>query len=73
MIVNRVPDLVAEKFGGKDKVNMSQVQRETGLEYQTVLRWMKNRVDRADFPILEVWCRYLGVKVDSILEYDPSK
>lgn len=73
MIINRVPDLVAEKFGGKNNVNMSQVQRETGLEYQTVLRWMKNRVDRADFPVLDVWCKYLGVKADSILEFDPSK
>lgn len=69
MIVNRVPDLVAEKFGGKDKVNMSQVQRETGLEYQTVLRWMKSRVDRADFPVLDVWCAYLKVGVGDLLQH----
>jgi len=26
-IVNRVPELVAKKFGGADKVNVSQIQR----------------------------------------------
>lgn len=69
MIINHLPDLIANKFGGADKVNISQVQRETGLNYSTVFRWMKNRVDRADFPILAIWCKYLGVGVGEIIEY----
>lgn len=69
MIVNHVPELVAAKFGGRDKVNLSQVQRETGMNYSSVLRWMKNRIDRADFPVLEVWCKYLSVGVGELIEY----
>ena len=69
MIENRVPWLVAEKFGGVDKVNLKDVERETGLTYSTIARWMKNRVDRADFPILEVWCKYLNCGVGDLLVY----
>jgi DNA-binding Xre family transcriptional regulator len=70
MITNRVPELVAAKFGGEDKINLSEVERDTGLTYSTVSRWVKNRVDRADFPILEVWCKYLGVGVGDLLVYE---
>lgn len=73
MIINRVPELVAAKFGGMENVNLSEVQRETGLQYQTVSRWIKNRVDRADFPMLEVWCKYLGVGVGDLLVFEPDK
>ena len=66
-IVNRVPELVANKFGGADKVNLSDVQRDTGLTYSTVSRWVKDRVDRVDFPVLETWCKYLNVQPGDIL------
>jgi DNA-binding Xre family transcriptional regulator len=71
-VINRVPDLVAEKFGGREKVNLTRVQEETGLNYGTVLSWMKGHVNRADFNILEVWCKYLGVGVGEILVYKPE-
>lgn len=70
-IINRLPELVAKKFGGADKVNLSDVERETGLTYSTVSRWYKGRVDRVDFPVLEVWCKYLNVKPGDILDYSP--
>jgi DNA-binding Xre family transcriptional regulator len=69
MIVNRVPDLVAEKFGGKDKINIAKVERDTGLNYRTAMAWVKGRVERADFPTLEAWCNYLGCEVGDLLEY----
>jgi DNA-binding Xre family transcriptional regulator len=68
-VINRVPELVAERFGGAEQVNIMQVQREIGLPYATVSRWVRGKVDRADFPILEKWCEYLGVGVGDILEY----
>ena len=71
-IVNQVPSLVANRFGGADKINLSQVERETGLNYITVSRWIKGQVDRADFPTLAIWCKYLGVGVGDILVYEPA-
>lgn len=68
MIVNRVPELIAKRLNvSPDKINASQVQRETGLEYQTVQRWLKNRIVSAEFAVLDVWCDYLGVDVGDIL------
>ena len=71
-VVNRVPELVAAKFGGADKINLQMVQKETGLNYVTVSRWVKNRVDRVEFKTLAVWCRYLNVQAGDILVYQPD-
>jgi DNA-binding Xre family transcriptional regulator len=68
-VINRVPELVAKKFG-KRKVVYLEIQRESGLSYPTVLSWMKRHVDRADFEVLEKWCRYLGVQPGDILVYE---
>jgi len=72
-IVNRVPELVAKKFGGKKNVNISEVQKDTRLTYATVARWVKGEVDRFDAPALVAWCKYLGVGVGDILVYEPDK
>lgn len=68
-VINRVPELVADKFGGEEKINLKEVERQTGLNYGVISRWIKGRVDRADFPILEAWCKYLNVGVGDILVY----
>ena len=69
-IVNRVPELVAAKFGGDpENVNMLKVQRETGLTYATVSKWVKGQVIRYDADALEVWCKYLKVQPGDILVY----
>lgn len=65
-IVNRVPELLANKFAGA-KVNLTKVQEDTGLNYLTVSRWARNRIDRVNFDTLETWCKYLGVDVGEIL------
>ena len=72
-VVNRVPELLAKKFGGADKIVVQQVALDLRLSYTAVDRWVKNDVTRADFPILEKWCDYLGVGVGEILEYAPRK
>lgn len=69
-IVNRVPALVAKKFGGADKVSLKQVERDTGLTYATVSSWMKNQINRADFPTLVIWCEYLNCSVGDLLVYE---
>lgn len=72
MIINRVPELMAEKFGGKENINLLQVQRETGLTYSTVARWAKDRIDRVDFPVMEIWCEYFHCTPGDILIYVPD-
>lgn len=66
-IINRVPELVAQRFGGADKINKSEVQKDTRLTYSTVTRWIDGEIDRVDFPVLEIWCEYLGVEPGDIL------
>ena len=68
-IVNRIPVLIAEKFRDEGKINLKQIQRETGMDYGVISRWVRGKVDRADFPILEAWCRYLHCTVGDILVY----
>lgn len=68
-VINRLPILMAEKFGGQENISLSEIQRETGLNYVTVSRWVKGQIDRADFDTLAIWCKYLGVGVGDILEY----
>jgi len=72
-VMNRVPELVAEKFGGKDKINLSKVQEDTRLNYATVSKWVKGQVTTADFSILDTWCEYLGVEPGDILVRVPEK
>ena len=69
-VINRVPELVAEKFGGADKINYTQIETETAMNYRTVTAWVKGRIERADFDVLAKWCKYLNVKVGDILVYE---
>ena len=66
-VINRVPELVAAKFGGESEINLTEVQAATGMNYRTVSSWVKGHVTRADFPVLVKWCEYLGVKPGDIL------
>jgi DNA-binding Xre family transcriptional regulator len=68
-VINRVPDLLAQKFGGKDKVVLQHVAQDTRLTYSTVLRWAKRDITKIDTPTLETWCKYFGVGVGDILVY----
>lgn len=70
-VVNHLPELVAAKFEGQE-VNMSEVKRATGLNYGTIDNWMKDRINRVDFPTLVVWCDYLDCTVGDILELLPE-
>jgi DNA-binding Xre family transcriptional regulator len=72
MITNRVPELLAEKFGGKDKINLTQIQLETGMPYTSVSAWAKGKVERYDNKALSAWCKYLGVQPGDILVYEPD-
>ncbi len=59
--------MTAQKFDGVDKINLKVVERESELNYGVVSCWVRGKVDRADFPVIEAWCRYFGVKPGDIL------
>lgn len=71
MIVNRLPELLEKRFGGKP--NMLQVQHETGLAYGTINSWIKDKINRVDFPTLEVWCKYLDCQPGDLLVYEAKQ
>ncbi len=72
LIENRVAELLAAKFGGKEKVVLQRVAQDMRLTYSTVSRWAKSDVDRIDTPVLEAWCKYLNCGVGDILVYRPE-
>ena len=71
-IVNNVPRLLAEKFGGKENLNLKQIQNETGIAYSTVNAWAKGRVDRFDLEMIEKWCDYLEVDPGQLFTREKS-
>lgn len=76
-VINRVPELVAAKWGGKDHINVRQVAREADINYPTTHAWLRGRhgktIDRVDMGVLEKWCKYLGVQPGDILVYEEEK
>ena len=69
-MINRVPELLAEKFGGADKVVKQQVAQDMRVTYSVVLRWNQRDIRMIDARILEKWCEYLGVGIGDILVYE---
>jgi DNA-binding Xre family transcriptional regulator len=66
-VINRVPELVAEKFGGKENVVKSTIQKDIGLNYATVSKWVDGHVKTIELEALDKWCKYLGVEPGDIL------
>lgn len=71
-VLNHVPELVARKAGGRENVVVQRLAQDLRLSYTTVTRWLEGDVTRADFPVLEAWCKYLGVGIGDLLEYVPE-
>lgn len=76
-VINRVPDLVAAKWGGADHINVRKVSEETGINYPTTHAWLRGKkgrtIDRVDLSVLEKWCKYLGVQPGDILVYKEAE
>lgn len=71
-ITNLVPRLVNETpslLGEDGKANLSEVQRQTGLNYRTVRDWYHNRITRTDFEVYDKWCKFFG---RDVLVWDES-
>ena len=71
----RVRELMIAKYGTDAKKWPSMVELADMLEVQpaTVSAWLKRRVDRANFDILDKWCEFFGVGVGDILVRIPPE
>lgn len=69
-VTNHVPELLAEKFGGTEPIDLHRIAHELGVSYVAALRWSKREVHRIDTPILEKWCEYLHCQPGDILKYE---
>lgn len=73
-VMNRVADLVEAKKAlyeqeGK-KFTLQDMAYETKLAYNTLIKWVNNKVDRYDGETLATLCDYFGVEPGDILVYD---
>jgi len=68
MIVNRLSRLLGER-----RMNLSELQRQTGLSYVTLHGLYHGRSTRVDLETLDKICRALDVQPGDILEYAPAE
>ena len=72
-VTNHVPDLLAWKCGGENKIVAQAIAVEAQLSFADVIRWSKeSHLETIETPVLEAWCKYFGVTVGQILVYAPD-
>lgn len=54
-------------------ISRYELSKRTGIQYQVIDNYYKNRVKRYDGYVLDRICDALGCSVDSILKYTPEK
>lgn len=67
VIVNHLSRLFGER-----RLNIAEVQRQTGLSYGTLWDLYRGESKRVDLRTLDKLCAALGVGVGDILEYRPD-
>lgn len=58
---------------GERKLKISDVARDTGINRGTLTRLYQETVERIDVDAIDRLCRYLGVTVADLLEYQPEE
>ena len=67
-VINRFRILVAQKaMKQQQNINLSDVQRETGIAWSTLNSWANNQVTRYDSAILVSLCDYFNCQVGDLL------
>ena len=68
MLINRLSTLM-----GARRVSMQDVARATGLNYTTVFQLYHDKSNRFDRQTLDALCKYFGVGLGEILEWQPGE
>ncbi|GAD22539.1 helix-turn-helix transcriptional regulator [Acidovorax sp. MR-S7] len=58
---------------GERKLKISDVARDTGINRGTLTRLYQETVERIEVDAIDRLCRYLGVTVADLLEYQPEE
>lgn len=64
MIVNHVSRLLGER-----RLSIKDLERGTGVSYNTLYDWYAGRIRRFDADVLDKLCRFFDVPVGEILEH----
>lgn len=76
-INNRVAELVEQERARREakgqRFILQDMAYETKLAYNTILKWMNNKVDRYDGETLATLCDYFDVEPGDILVYDKDE
>jgi putative transcriptional regulator len=67
MIVNHLSRLLGER-----RVSVSELQRQSGVPYNSLHQLYHRRTKRLDFETLDAICAALGCSVGDILEHVPD-
>jgi DNA-binding Xre family transcriptional regulator len=54
-------------------IPQAELARELGTTTSTISRWMGNRIERFDAPVVEKMCDYFKCKVGDLLYIDESE
>jgi putative transcriptional regulator len=57
---------------GRDKLRISDVARETGLNRSTITALYKETATRIDLPAIDLLCSLFGCKVGELFEHLPE-
>ncbi len=61
--------LILDKTLKKLNISRYELSKRTGIQYQVIDNYYKNRVKRYDSYVLERICEALDCKIDDIIEY----
>ena len=61
--------LIIDEYLEKAKITRYELSKRTGIKFQIIDNYYKNKVVRYDSYVLDRICEALGCKIEDILEY----
>ena len=72
-INNRFSSLLADRrIKEQRNIPLTEVEKETGISYPTLLGWANNTVKRFDIQTIDRLCQYFNVEPGKLFEYVPN-
>jgi putative transcriptional regulator len=68
---NKFSILLGEKsVREKRRISLTEIAKDTGISYPTLLAWASNRISRYDVSVIDALARYFQIKtIGELLEY----
>lgn len=61
--------IILDKTSGKYKISRYELSKRTGIQYQIIDNYYKNKVVRYDSFVLDRICAALSCRIEEIIEY----